>query len=286
MPFPQARLETISRRFHETLFEGADGAVAREFLSRRGTPLAALRPHEIGFCPPDLLYPDAKRLRVGDHLWSMRGRVVITIRDHRGKILGFAGRRVESCEDAVAKSIKEQGLSEERTAFLVEMWRDRKWINERFEKSKMLFGLWDRRKVILQAGHAVLVEGQMDSIVCDVNGIKNTVAICGSAMNRYQMALLRRYAEGIVLCLDRDEGGAKAKAAIIEVARKMGVPFHSVEFPPGKDPEDVLNSEKCRKAFLWAVGEAGKRLNGGSIDIEDPSVLLAANIASSGDPYV
>jgi len=210
----------------------------------------------------------------------MRGRVVVPIRDHHSRILAFAGRKVEACESAVEKCLREQGSSEEQVSVMMERWNNGKWINESYPKKNFLYGLGDHKLDIFQQGFAVVVEGQLDAIVTHMEGIHNVVAIGGTATNLVQLARLARYASHLVLALDRDEAGQRAAERLLGLVQKRGMTAYSVMLPAAMDPENALRSERYHSPFLWAIREAGQRREGttGVIDLSSPATLLAAQI--------
>jgi len=158
-----------------------------------------------------------------------RNRLIIPIRDERGRVVGFGGRAMDPDDSA-------------------------KYINspqsEIFDKSRLLFGLDTGRSAIREAGTVVIVEGYMDVIQAHQAGYANVVAQMGTAMTEAQIRLVApRYAKRIVLALDADEAGQNAARRSLEVARqtlsrdyagKLSVDFSILQIPAGKDPDDFL----------------------------------------------
>ncbi|MDP7454669.1 MAG: toprim domain-containing protein, partial [Candidatus Peribacteraceae bacterium] len=79
-----------------------------------------------------------------------------------------------------------------------------------YNKSRVLYGLYHAKEAIRESKAVVLVEGYFDVIACHQIGVKNTVAVSGTALTEEHAKMLRRYAEKIILCLDQDRAGKDA----------------------------------------------------------------------------
>lgn len=111
-----------------------------------------------------------------------RNRLIIPIRDERGRVIGFGAR-------ALAAEDNPKYLNSPQTVL--------------FDKSRTLFGLDTAKTTIREIETAVIVEGYMDAIQAQQAGFKNVVAQMGTAMTETQLRLLTRSAKRIVLALDR-----------------------------------------------------------------------------------
>ncbi|MBI4099993.1 DNA primase, partial [Candidatus Microgenomates bacterium] len=163
------------------------------------------------------------------HLFDrFRGRIIFTLKDHRGNVVGFAGRLL----DPNAKEAKYINTAE--TAVYV--------------KGDVLYGLDVTREEIKKEGFAVVVEGEIDAIASYQAGIKNVVAIKGSALTSGQVALLKRYTENISLSLDADYAGDAAAHRGIVTADASGLNIKVVTFAAAKDPDELI---KTAGPALW-----------------------------------
>lgn len=115
-------------------------------------------------------------------------------------------------------------------------------------KGLYVFGLDKARDSIIQNDCVIGVEGQFDYIACRAVGLHNVVAFGGANVSRYQMFQLHRYTNNVILMLDNDEAGQKAKRRI----RKRFLPQVSIKTvaPPGdhKDIDEFLRKESD---LLW-----------------------------------
>ena len=158
-----------------------------------------------------------------------RNRLMIPIRDERGRMVGFGGRALSSDDSA-------KYINSPQTAL--------------FDKSRLLFGLDSAKAAIRETGTAVVVEGYMDVIQSYQAGYRNVVAQMGTAMTEAQIRRLApRYARRIVMALDADEAGQSATRRSLEVARqtlkrdfagRLSIDIQILQVPSGKDPDDFL----------------------------------------------
>lgn len=158
-----------------------------------------------------------------------RHRLMIPIRDERGRVVGF-GARALNPED------NPKYLNSPQTPL--------------FDKSRVLFGLDTARRAIRDSETAVIVEGYMDAIQAQQAGFHNVVAQMGTAMTETQLGLIApRYAKKIILALDADAAGQNAARRSLEVARqtlqadyagRMSVDMRVLQMPDAKDPDDLI----------------------------------------------
>lgn len=153
-----------------------------------------------------------------------RGRITFPLYDHRGNVCGFSGRILPWMGDNLAKYIN----TPETSAYY---------------KSKILFGLNLSKNEIKKSNKAVVVEGELDMISSWQIGIKNTVAIKGSAFSSDQVKLLSRYCKTIVLALDADIAGDAATKRGIEIAQKEGFDIFVADLIGYKDPDEMANKD-------------------------------------------
>ncbi len=131
---------------------------------------------------------------------KFRHRLVIPIRDARGKMAGFGGRVLR--KDDVPKY-----LNSPKTAL--------------FDKGRLLYGLDMARREIRAKDQVVIVEGYLDVIGPYQAGYKNCVSPMGTALTEDQFRLIKRYSRRIVLALDPDAAGEKATLRGLQTAREV-----------------------------------------------------------------
>ncbi len=233
------------RFYHYVLTSHPSGSEALKYLTqKRGLTLTTIENFKIGFSPNktyaliDYL-SKKKQFKTNDigetgifynkngSLYDrFRGRVVFPLMDHRGNVAGFAGRILP----------KDEG-------------RDlAKYVNtpetKVYYKSKLLFPLHIAKEHLRDQKRAIIVEGELDAISCWQAGIRNVVAIKGSALSEEQIRLLKRFCTEVVFALDSDIAGNEAAKRGISIAEKEGVETKVAEIPSTyKDPDEMVRKD-------------------------------------------
>ena len=165
------------------------------------------------------------------------GRVIFPLFDHRGNPIGFAGRVLPWDKRDTGKYIN----SPETPLY---------------HKSSVLFGLNLTRPLIKKKKVAIVVEGELDLISSYQAGIKNVVAIKGSALTEDQVRLLSRFAPKFILALDSDFAGDAAARRGISVAENSGVEVKVAKITGFKDPDEAArgNIDSFKFDLIHAEG--------------------------------
>jgi DNA primase len=118
----------------------------------------------------------------------------------------------------------------------------------------LLYGL-DRAKLpIRQAGEAILVEGQMDLLLCHQSGLTNVVAVSGTALTERHLESLKRLADKVVMAFDADAAGLAASRRAVEIALSLGLETVIAALPEGTDPADLGRTDPERLKQLLTTG--------------------------------
>lgn len=156
-----------------------------------------------------------------DSIDRFRSRIMFPIFDINSQIVGFTGRIFNKKEE-VAKYLNTPNT-------LV------------YDKSRIIYGL-DKAKIdIRREDRCVLVEGNVDCMMSHQAGIKNAVAVSGTALTNTHLNILKRYSNNLSLAFDMDMAGNKATKRSVDLAQKTGFNIKVVEMPKGKDPADVIS---------------------------------------------
>ncbi|MEK7458270.1 MAG: DNA primase, partial [Patescibacteria group bacterium] len=203
--------------YHYILTEHKSGKPARDYLQSRGVAHETITTFKLGYAldswdalqrylinkkkytRKELL--DAGLLVQGNSnrpYDRFRGRVMFPLTDTLGKVVGFSGRVL----DPKAKEAKYINSPE----------------TQLYHKSELLFGYSILKPIIKKEEEVFVVEGELDALSSYQAGVKNVVAIKGSALSDQQMRLLSRTAKRVVLALDADNAGVEATIRAIEVA--------------------------------------------------------------------
>lgn len=126
-----------------------------------------------------------------------------------------------------------------------------KYKNSSFKKSNFLYGLNNSRSAILKEQNVYVVEGYFDHISSDANGIKNSVAICGTAFSKNHLLKLARYTDKITFILDRDDGGTNSMKRICSKYSNQGIKLRFMHLPEGcKDVDEFFSKGGTKDSFL------------------------------------
>lgn len=217
-----------------------------------------------------------------------RNRIVLPIRDERGRMAGFGARTLDP-----------EGLP--------------KYLNspqtDIFDKGRILFGLDKARREIRAQDQAVIVEGYMGVLAPHQHGYKNVVATMGTALTEHHLRLIKRFTRRIILAMDSDAAGVNATLRGLEVARqtldrkgevlfdargllrqegRLQADIRVTTLPTGMDPDDVVKRDPGEWERLIdhaqpVVVHVMETLAAGQ-DIDDPKVKT--EIASQVMPLI
>jgi DNA primase len=226
------------------------GASARDYLRRRGISPPLARAFGLGLAPDNrgslkaalARFGEGKLIEAGlliliegkESYDRFRGRLMIPIKDARGRVIAFGGRILGAGEPKYLNSPD----------------------TPLFDKGRTLYNL-DRaapasRKSIVAGnpanrapGRVIVVEGYMDVIALAQAGIDEVVAPLGTALTEHQLERLWRLTDAPILCFDGDSAGQKASIRAALRALPLVAPNRTLQFvtlPHGQDPDDLVKS--------------------------------------------
>ena len=152
-----------------------------------------------------------------------------------GEVIAFSGRLLQD-KDGAAKY-----LNSPETAL--------------FRKGSVLFGLDKSKRALIEAGCAVVCEGQLDLISLFESGITNVVAPQGTAFTEAQARVLKRFVNEVVLCFDADAAGQKAAKRSLDALFQNDLIVRMAEMPAGEDPDSLVRREG-KTAFEKRIADA------------------------------
>ncbi len=218
--------------FQKSLADEGKGRQAREYLAQRGISEESISKWRIGLAvnSTDGLLKAARIRKIPSDLLKQSGlitglnqdkfvnRLMFTITDVTGRVLGFGGRTLD---ETGAKYVNSP------TTVL-------------FDKSNCLYGLEQARHSIVSSETAVIVEGYTDVIMAHQLGCSNVVASLGTSFTSGHGRIIRRYARKVVLVFDSDVAGIEAANRALEVCLANRIDIKLATVPEGKDPCDFL----------------------------------------------
>lgn len=240
-------LEKAARYYHERLMSNPDAGEARAYLRKRGYDRDTVLKWRLGYAPPlwDALcqHLDAppELLAAAGLAYTepasdfFRDRVMFPICDASGRVVSFAGRVLPRSDAPPPKGPKYKNTA--GTAV--------------YDKSKVLYGLHLAKQAARRSERVVVCEGHTDVIGCDLAGISEAVATCGTALTKQHAELLSRSAKRIVLAFDADAAGQTAAERVHQWEREFGLDVFVAALPPGSDPGDLAatNPPALRRAL-------------------------------------
>jgi DNA primase len=239
--------------FEEQL-NGIEGEKARAYLERRGIAPKLAKAFGFGFAPDSRgklkaalkSFGESKLIETGllilvedkEPYDRFRGRLMIPIKDARGRVIAFGGRILDQGEPKYLNS-PETPL---------------------FDKGRTLFNLDRAGGPARKTDRVIAVEGYMDVVGLAKAGIDEAVAPLGTALTEMQLERLWRMAEVPILCFDGDKAGQKAAIRAAHRALPMIAPGRTLRFallPNGQDPDDLVKSggpAAMEKVLAEAIG--------------------------------
>jgi DNA primase len=281
MQVPEIRSEEQQRKseagedLHAVLLKAAqfyraqlkDATHAIDYLRKRGMSGDIARRFGVGYAPDGwqnlaAAFPEyaskalvaaglVKENEEGRRYDVFRDRIMFPIVDVRGNVIGFGGRVLDGGGADSAKGAGADSVSRNSP----------KYLNSPetpiFEKGRELYGLYQARRAIREAGRVVVVEGYMDVVALAQHGIEYAAATLGTATTPLHAQKLLRQTDEIVFCFDGDDAGRRAAWRALENSLAQLVDGKQVRFlflPQGEDPDTYVRSGgKAAFAALLAV---------------------------------
>ena len=228
----------VSQKFYQNNMNSVAAKEAKEYLSSRNLNDETIKEFEIGLALNEgqlltkLLqskkYDDRLLLQSGligesengiDLYDLYRNRIMFPIHDSAGKLVGYNGRVYHGEETNKYVNSKETPI---------------------FKKREILYNYHRAKDAARIKKEIIIMEGPMDVIRAFDSGIKNVVAILGTAFSSNQGMLVRKLSSNVVLCFDGDEAGEKAtKLAATELV-KLGIEPKIIRLENNSDPDDYI----------------------------------------------
>jgi len=228
-----------AKYFLNNLLNDEEAEIARTYLHKRNLKQQTIRTFGLGYTLRGwenfVNYAKEKKIDLekavtlglagkhpeGRYFDRLPGRLIFPIFSPNGRVVAFAGRVLDPNE------------------------KGGKYINSPesivYNKSRVLYGLSFAKDEIRRLNKAIIVEGYMDLISLYQSGVKNIVAVSGTALTDEQVQLLSRYTKDVVLLFDADTAGIKASMRSIEILLKRDMEVKIVSLPQGEDPDSFVN---------------------------------------------
>ena len=227
-----------AKYFSNNLLHDAEGEIARNYFQNRNLKVQTMRSFGLGYAhngwenlvnflkEKNIDLEKALQLGLigrnndGRVFDKLAGRIIFPIFSPNGRVVAFAGRKLREDESG-GKYIN----SPESIIYI---------------KGRILYGLSHAKDDIRKLDKAIIVEGYMDLISLYQSGIKNVVAVSGTALTDDQAQLLSRYTKNVVLLFDADTAGIKASMRSIEILLRRDFDVKISTLPKGEDPDSYV----------------------------------------------
>ena len=236
--------------FSKMLTESEEGKnIGLSYFHERGFSVESIDSFHLGYSPDEwnalttaaldagfqkeFLVSSGLTIQKGEKQFDrFKGRVIFPIHSMSGRVMGFGGRILKQDKQAA------------------------KYINspesEVYQKSKVLYGLFQAKQHIARESNCYLVEGYTDVIQMHQAGIQNVVSSSGTALTPDQVRLVRRLTNTITLLFDGDAAGLRAAMRGVDIILEAGMQVSICTFPNGEDPDSFVRNHELTevKQFL------------------------------------
>ncbi len=249
--------EWAANYFHDVLKNDPDGVtIGRQYFRSRGIRDDIIEKFRLGFCPkrrdatfaaamakgyqpeflvktglcfeptPNTQHPTPNTQQLRDRF---SGRAMFPWFNVSGKVVAFGGRVLDS---------RTKGVQQ-------------KYVNspdsEIYHKERELYGIFQAKHAIAKQDCVYMVEGYTDVIAMHQCGLENVVANSGTALSVYQIRLLHRFTQNIVLLYDGDEAGIHAAMRGTDMLLHEGMNIKVLLLPDGDDPDSFSRKHSAEE---------------------------------------
>ncbi|HEV7616575.1 MAG TPA: DNA primase [Burkholderiaceae bacterium] len=165
-----------------------------------------------------------------------RDRIMFPIRNTKGQVIGFGGRVLGGGEPKYLNS-PETPL---------------------FQKGNELYGLFEARQAIREAGYVLVTEGYMDVVALAQLGFPQAVATLGTACTPIHVQKLLRQTDHVIFSFDGDAAGRRAARRALDATLPYATDNKTVKFlflPAEHDPDSYVR-ELGAQAFERQISDA------------------------------
>lgn len=228
-----------ARQFHANL-QSPEGKAALDYFHMRGFTDATIATFGLGYAKNSwdglltaaqqegiptghLLKAGLIRTREGGggEYDYFRGRAMFPIFSPTGRVIAFGARKMREDDPIQGKYIN----SPETPIY---------------NKSRVLYGLFQSKEAIRSEETALMVEGYADLISLFQAGVQNVVASSGTALTEDQVRLVGKFARNLTLVYDADSAGSQAALRGLDIALEQGLDVRIASLPQGDDPDSFV----------------------------------------------
>lgn len=247
------KITSDASKFYQNNLNTKDGEKALAYLKKRGFTFDAIK--ELGFGLSTfnnslLNFLEKKGYTDQDIektvLISLDGkphdvfvnRIMIPIHDLDGNVVGFTGREFTGNDGPKYINSKESVI---------------------FRKGTILFNYHRAKNEVRNTHELIIVEGNMDALKMYSNGVKNVIALMGTALTADHINAIKKMRSKVILMLDNDNAGKLGMYQNGNILKKNGIDPEIIVIQNAKDPDEYItnfgiekfnNILKVRESFL------------------------------------
>jgi len=236
--------------FKKNLFEDEGKTIALSYLKERKFKKDIIEKFEIGYSPKikddfskaavdagyKLNFLEKTGLTIvkdSENIDRFRGRVIFPIKSMSGRILGFGGRILGASKNLAKYINSPESLI--------------------YQKSKVLYGIFESKQSIVKNDNCFLVEGYTDVIKMHQCGISNVVASSGTALSENQIRLINRLTKNITVVFDGDAAGSRAALRGIDLILSQGMNVKICNLPENEDPDSFVSERSLKEVESYLL---------------------------------
>ena len=223
-------------KYYENNINTKNGLGAKDYLYKRGLSDEDISKFRIGLSPDEpatlknILEKKGYTIKTIEDLGLVndvdgkffdvfRGRIMFPLYDTEGHVIGYSARIYRG--EALAKYINT------KETYL-------------YKKGNYLYNYHLAKDEAKRSKKLIIVEGQMDAIRLYINGVKNVVALMGTALTKEQVELIKRLRCEVILGLDGDEAGKMATLKNGEILTQNNINVQVIRINLKKDPDEYV----------------------------------------------
>ena len=231
--------------FKKSLLSEEGKSIGLSYLKERDFDQKMIDRFEIGFSPEKINdFSDAAVnagykinflektgltiVKEDEQIDRFRSRIIFPIKSMSGRVLGFGGRILDNSKKNIAKYIN----SPESLIY---------------QKSKVLYGIFEGKQSIVKNDNCFLVEGYTDVIKMHQSGVTNVVSSSGTALSENQIRLISRLTKNITVLFDGDAAGSRAALRGIDLILSQDMNVQVCNLPNGEDPDSFVSEKKLEE---------------------------------------
>ena len=225
------KMYDISLRLYQNNINSALGKGAVEYLERRGISKDLIKEFKIGLALGKnsltnvLTKKDYSALEIEEYGLGTGyndlyiNRIMFPLFDTNNRPVGFSGRIYNTSDTSKYINTKETPI---------------------FKKGEILYNYYKAKEYVREKKSVIITEGFMDVIRLFSIGVRNVVALMGTALTHEQVGLLKRLSHDIYICLDGDNAGQKATLKVGDELSNAGFNIKVITLKDGLDPDEYV----------------------------------------------